>query len=102
MEKIRDVGKYLIAVWEATGMNMERVEFHWTSDAIEKSAKEYWTQVDKFNLLWASFVNVFSSFAAVLGCSRTKERVFVGQEKPLPSCLALSIINCSLGLIFVL
>eukprot|EP00392_Amoebophrya_sp_AT5.2_P004962 g4971.t1 len=70
LEKIRDVGKYLIAVWEATGMNMERVEFHWTSDAIEKSAKEYWTQVDKFNLLWASFVNVFSSFAAMLDISR--------------------------------
>jgi hypothetical protein len=38
-------GKYLIEVWKACGMNMEKVEFIWTSDDIEKHAQSYWEKV---------------------------------------------------------
>ena len=48
LEKIQDVGRYLIEVWKATGMNMERVKFIWTSEAIEEEAKDYWLQVQLF------------------------------------------------------
>ncbi|CAD7926463.1 unnamed protein product [Amoebophrya sp. A25] len=55
LEKIQDVGRYLIEVWKATGMNMERVKFIWTSEAIEKNAKEYWLQmldISRLSSLW--------------------------------------------------
>ena len=31
LEKIKTVGKYLVEVWKATGMDMERVKFVWSS-----------------------------------------------------------------------
>ena len=47
LEKIRDVGKYFIEVWKASGMDMSdgKVQFFWTSDHIQEHAEEYWTQV---------------------------------------------------------
>lgn len=43
LEKIQIVGKYLIEVWKATGMDLSKVEFVWASD----SAKDdnYWKLV---------------------------------------------------------
>jgi tyrosyl-tRNA synthetase len=45
LEKIRVVGEYLVEVWKAAGMNMERVEFRWSSDDINKHAATYWLRV---------------------------------------------------------
>mmetsp|Transcript_28986 Transcript_28986/g.46722 ORF Transcript_28986/g.46722 Transcript_28986/m.46722 type:complete len:741 (-) Transcript_28986:57-2279(-) len=42
LEKIKVVGQYLIEVWKATGMDMSRVKFRWSSDDISNDAKEYW------------------------------------------------------------
>ena len=39
------VGKYLVEVWKATGMDMDRVKFVWSSDEITNNATAYWTQV---------------------------------------------------------
>lgn len=43
LEKIQIVGKYLIEVWKATGMDLDNVEFIWANDAIPSS--EYWKKV---------------------------------------------------------
>lgn len=54
LEKIRTVGRYMIEVWKAAGMNMENVQFLWASDHINEHADEYWGLVldiaTKFNL----------------------------------------------------
>ena len=42
LEKIKDVGHYLVEVWKAAGMKMDRVEFKWASEEITKQAKWYW------------------------------------------------------------
>jgi len=42
MEKIRVVGNYMIEVWKAAGMDMNRVEFLWASDEINKNPDLYW------------------------------------------------------------
>ena len=42
LDKIRDVGQYFVEVWRACGMNLERVEFVWTSDEINRRSDEYW------------------------------------------------------------
>ncbi len=43
LEKIQTVGKYFIEIWRASGMDLEHVEFIWTSDYI--SDKKYWETV---------------------------------------------------------
>lgn len=45
LENIKIVGKYLVEVWKAAGMDMENVEFLWTSEEISANAKEYWRRV---------------------------------------------------------
>ena len=41
LDKIRKVGEYLVQVWRAAGMNMERVKFVWASEAIVQQADLY-------------------------------------------------------------
>ncbi|KAH8054365.1 tyrosine-tRNA ligase [Aureococcus anophagefferens] len=45
LAKIKDVGEYLVEVWRAAGMVMDRVEFRWASDDITSSADKYWPQM---------------------------------------------------------
>ncbi|CAM6094400.1 unnamed protein product [Calypogeia fissa] len=45
LKKIQIVGKYMIEIWKAVGMDMNRVEFVWTSEEINKGAAEYWPLV---------------------------------------------------------
>ena len=40
LDKIQNVGKYLIEVWKACGLNTENVEFVWASDLLNN--REYW------------------------------------------------------------
>jgi len=44
LEKIKTVGQYFIEVWKATGMDMSKVQFRWSSDEINGHAVEYWGQ----------------------------------------------------------
>jgi len=54
IKKIRVVGEYMIEVWKACGMNMDKVKFVWTSDEINAHSNEYWLRVmdiaRRFNL----------------------------------------------------
>ncbi len=43
LEKIQTVGKYLIEVWKASGMDLDRVEFIWASDLVKDD--NYWKMV---------------------------------------------------------
>ncbi|KAK5577878.1 hypothetical protein RB653_002826 [Dictyostelium firmibasis] len=45
LNKIRKVGQYMIEIWKATGMDMENVEFLWSSDEINKNPNDYWLRV---------------------------------------------------------
>lgn len=42
LQKIVIVGKYLIEVWKAAGMDLQNVEFRWASDEITQRAHIYW------------------------------------------------------------
>lgn len=42
LKKIQNVGKYMIEVWKAAGMNLDRVQFLWSSEEINGKAGEYW------------------------------------------------------------
>ena len=45
LDKIKKVGEYFIEIWRASGMNVDGVEFLWTSDFVGK--REYWELVMK-------------------------------------------------------
>ena len=45
LKKIQNVGKYLIEIWKALGMDMSKVEFLSASEEINKRPDEYWTLV---------------------------------------------------------
>ncbi|XP_037445369.1 tyrosine--tRNA ligase 1, cytoplasmic-like [Triticum dicoccoides] len=45
LEKIQTVGRYMIEIWKAAGMNLDGVEFLWSSEEINKRANEYWPLV---------------------------------------------------------
>ena len=54
IEKIKNVGKYMIEIWKATGMDLENVTFLWSSDEINKHARSRCTDavvlIDATNL----------------------------------------------------
>lgn len=43
--KIQTVGKYMIEVWSALGMDLDKVEFRWASEHINSNANDYWLRV---------------------------------------------------------
>ena len=45
LKKIQNVGRYMIEVWKAAGMDMENVEFLWSSEEINKDPDRYWMMV---------------------------------------------------------
>lgn len=47
LKKIQTVGRYLIEIWKALGMDLEggKVEFLWSSEEINSRADEYWPLV---------------------------------------------------------
>jgi tyrosyl-tRNA synthetase len=45
LKKIQTVGRYMIEVWKAVGMNLDNVQFLWSSEEINSKAHEYWPLV---------------------------------------------------------
>ncbi|KAG9457646.1 hypothetical protein H6P81_002154 [Aristolochia fimbriata] len=45
LKKIQNVGRYMIEIWKAMGMNLDKVEFLWSSEEINSKASEYWPLV---------------------------------------------------------
>nr|XP_043617594.1 tyrosine--tRNA ligase 1, cytoplasmic-like [Erigeron canadensis]XP_043617595.1 tyrosine--tRNA ligase 1, cytoplasmic-like [Erigeron canadensis] len=45
LRKIKTVGEYMVEIWKAAGMDLENVEFLWSSEEINSKAYEYWPLV---------------------------------------------------------
>ncbi|TFJ83657.1 hypothetical protein NSK_004761 [Nannochloropsis salina CCMP1776] len=45
LKKIQTVGRYMIEIWRAVGMDMQNVEFLWASEEINAHSDEYWSRV---------------------------------------------------------
>lgn len=45
LKKIQTVGRYMVEVWKAVGMDLSKVEFLSSSEEINKRPDEYWTLV---------------------------------------------------------
>jgi len=45
LKKIQTVGRYMIEIWRAVGMDMRNVEFLWASEEINAHSDAYWSRV---------------------------------------------------------
>ena len=66
LDKIQTVGRYLVEVWKAAGMDMQNVRFLWAAEEINKNPDRYWMLV----------MNITRSFtlARVKRCSQIMGR----------------------------
>jgi len=64
MPRIQKAGEYMIEVWRAAGMDLDRVEFLWASDVMGE--REYWDKVMK--------VAINTTLSRVLRCSQIMGR----------------------------
>jgi len=65
LEKIKLVGKYQVEVWKACGMQTDKIEFLWTSDAVSDS--EYWKKV--VNVARATTIQRMARCSQIMGRS---------------------------------
>merc|ERR1711934_184015 len=72
LKKIRKVGEYMIEVWKAIGMDMDGVEFHWTSDEINERSDEYWPLVMDIARL--------NNLKRIIRCSQIMGRAEAGED----------------------
>ncbi|KAL0231517.1 hypothetical protein GEMRC1_010921 [Eukaryota sp. GEM-RC1] len=45
LEKIQTVGQYFVEVWKSVGMNLDGIEFVWSSEFINENHEMYWKMV---------------------------------------------------------
>ncbi len=78
LDKIRIIGDYMIEVWKACGMDMDRVEFLWASQEIAKDPARYWSGVMK--------IAMNQSVARLQRCATIMGRKGVPARTVCPSC----------------
>jgi tyrosyl-tRNA synthetase len=87
LEKIKDVGKYFIEVWKASGMNMDRVKFLWASDEISARYNEYMDLVLS--------ISSWASIARIKRCTQIMGRDEKEFEKQSSSQVLYSCMQCA-------
>jgi tyrosyl-tRNA synthetase len=71
LEKIKTVGRYMIEIWKAIGMDMTNVRFLWASDEINAHAEEYWTLV--MDIARQNSLNRIQRCCTIMGRKETDE-----------------------------
>lgn len=97
LERIRTTGKYFVEVWKACGMDMENVEFLWTSEVINKS--EYWLRV--LNIARVNSVTRITRCSQIMGRSENETLSAAQIFYPCMQCsdiFELEADICQLGL----
>jgi len=74
LEKIQQVGKYLIEVWKACGIDTNKIDIIWTSNIIDN--KEYWRKVIEVAKL--TTINRMLRCCTIMG-REEKELLYIAQ-----------------------
>lgn len=99
MEKIRNAGNLMIETWKLCGMNMENVDFLWTSDEISKRSYEYWELV--MDIARKNSLARIQRCCQAMGRADTEELTVAQSLYPCMQCADVFFLNvdiCSLGL----
>ena len=99
IEKIKNVGKYMIEIWKATGMDLENVTFLWSSDEINKHASEYWPLV--MDIACKNKLPRILRCVTIMGRSETDELTASQIMYPCMQCADIFMLKadiCQLGM----
>ncbi|KAG5175381.1 tyrosine--tRNA ligase [Tribonema minus] len=99
LAKIQVVGKYMIEIWKAVGMDMRNVQFLWASEEINRSPAEYWGRVMEIARL--STVARIQRCCTIMGRSETEEMSSAQVFYPCMQCADVFYLKadiCQLGL----
>ena len=98
LKKIKNAGLLMIETWKACGMNMDNVEFIWSSEEINSDPGKYWGLVldisTKFNL------NRMLKCTQIMGRSESEDLAASQIIYPIMQCADIFFLNvniCSLG-----
>lgn len=99
LEKIRTVGRYMIEVWKAAGMNMDNVEFLWASDEINAHSDEYWRLV--MNIATKNSVTRMQRCCTIMGRKESSDQPAAQIMYPAMQCADVFFLKadiCQLGM----
>jgi tyrosyl-tRNA synthetase len=99
LDKIKTVGRYMIEIWKAAGMDMERVKFMWASDEILARSSEYWSLV--FDIATKNSLNRVLRCTQIMGRSETDDLTSAQIFYPVMQCADIFFLKadiCQLGM----
>ncbi|KAK3120636.1 hypothetical protein QOZ80_9AG0691250 [Eleusine coracana subsp. coracana] len=99
LNKIQTVGRYMIEIWKALGMNMKGVEFLWASEEINKRVDEYWAIV--IDIAQRRTLNRIVRCSQIMGRSDKDNLTAAQIFYPLMQCadiLFLEVDICQMGM----
>lgn len=99
LKKIQTVGRYMIEVWKAAGMNMERVKFMWSSEEILARPNEYWSLV--LDIARKNSLNRIIRCTQIMGRSETDDLSAAQIMYPAMQCADIFFLKadiCQLGM----
>ncbi|KAK7255830.1 hypothetical protein RIF29_29253 [Crotalaria pallida] len=101
LKKIETVGRYLIEIWKAVGMNLEggKVEFLWSSKEINSRADEYWPLV--LDIAQKNNLKRIIRCSQIMGRSETDELTAAQIFYPCMQCADIFFLKadiCQLGM----
>lgn len=99
LNKIKTVGRYMIEVWKAAGMNMDNVKFMWASDEILNRSSEYWSLV--FDIATKNSLNRVLRCTQIMGRSESDDLTSAQIFYPVMQCADIFFLKadiCQLGM----
>lgn len=99
MKKIQNAGKLMIETWKACGMDMDNVEFLWTSEEINKQPYKYWSLVMDISSKFTT--NRILRCTQIMGRKDEEELSASQMFYPVMQCADIFFLGvdiCSLGL----
>lgn len=99
LERIRTVGRYMVEVWRAAGMDMDRVRFVWASEEIERRSSEYWALV--FDIATKNSLDRVRRCTQIMGRAETDSLSAAQIFYPVMQCADIFFLGadiCQLGM----
>lgn len=99
LKKIQNVGKYMVEVWKAVGMDMERVQFLSSSEEINKQSHVYWPLV--IDIARKNTLSRITRCSQIMGRSESEELAASQIFYPCMQCADIFFLKadiCQLGM----
>lgn len=99
LKKIQTAGKLMIEVWKACGMDMNNVEFKWSSEEVLKNGNEYWSLV--FDIATRNSLDRVLRCTQIMGRSESDKLMASQIFYPIMQCADVFFLKadiCSLGM----